>query len=141
MSATPTPASPATEAAAVALVERITAEGPISLRKAGDLIGQLSGGPPRSYETVRRYVVTGLHGVRLEAVAGLGGWTTSRDAVVRFLARVHLATVGGQSAPLPGAAEEALAAERNAANLAELEMLARSVGKKKQPQAKPNTKD
>lgn len=129
----------AVEAAAVALVERITAEGPISLRKAGDLIGALSGGAPRSYETVRRYVVTGLHGVKLEAVAGLGGWTTSQPAVVRFLARLHVATLRGRAVQLPGALEEAQTAEKLATDLAELKVMAQGVGKtKKNPQ--PNTK-
>lgn len=86
---------PEVEQSALDLVRRIRREGVIDLRAAAELLGPSKrGGAPRTVDSVRRYIVAGTAGVRLEGFCSPAGWVTSAAAVERFLARLHLARLG-----------------------------------------------
>jgi hypothetical protein len=99
---------------AAELVNLIVSEGAIPLAEAARLMGARGNGKERSLSTLvgycRRGVLRGGDIIRLEAFHGPAGWTTSRKAVERFLARLH-ATLPEDVPPDPLAEERKIRAE------------------------------
>ena len=75
--------------AALALVQRIREEGPLSMADAAVLFGLQSNGKYRSVQTIAAYCSRGVGGIFLEGYHGPGGWVTSAAAIERFLAARH----------------------------------------------------
>lgn len=111
----PPPHSPAVISAAVSLVDLLTGEGLITMKMASEILGPCStSGKVRGPFCVANYCQRGVQGVILEGIHGPDGWLTSRPAVLRFLARLHLKTGGVVPAHLAGVELDPLGKKREA---------------------------
>ena len=85
------PKSPALSSADLAIFEKLTAEGLLTLQAVTDRMPKTAGGKRMSTSSLFRWIVRGKLAVKLEAVRLYGGkfWTTM-PAVGRFLAAVTI---------------------------------------------------